>query len=383
MWSLGCIVVELFLGLPLFPGSSEYNQVSRIIEMLGLPPSWMLDMGKQSGEFFEKCSDEMGRKSYRLKSMERYAREHNTNETPSKKYFTATTLPEIIRSYPVQRKNMKQVDMEKEMQSRISFVDFVAGLLNPNPLERWSPQQAKLHPFITGDKYTGRFIPPMHIGSSRSPVHELTPHPPPHLQQNNSQFMNVPNNGHQLTTPQRRSYIDQSYGYVAGYGQNYHQHSMPAAHMSPSGRAPNMQQSYYAPPAYAQPSLPPPAIQHIPHQQQQHHNSHLPQTQPMLQGPGISYSMYPPQHSSRPTSNRPRATTYGNSDFLPPQMQHAASFLNPGQPIRSQPSPYYPPPDTSELVGPTTGQRGRRHEVYDASQGDFIRTLEDLGSKWA
>jgi dual specificity protein kinase YAK1 len=35
MWSLGCIAAELFLGLPLFPGSSEYNQLSRIIEMLG------------------------------------------------------------------------------------------------------------------------------------------------------------------------------------------------------------------------------------------------------------------------------------------------------------------------------------------------------------
>lgn len=35
MWSLGCIAAELFLGLPLFPGSSEYNQISRIVELLG------------------------------------------------------------------------------------------------------------------------------------------------------------------------------------------------------------------------------------------------------------------------------------------------------------------------------------------------------------
>ena len=35
VWSLGCIAVELFLGLPLFPGTSEYNQLSRIVEMLG------------------------------------------------------------------------------------------------------------------------------------------------------------------------------------------------------------------------------------------------------------------------------------------------------------------------------------------------------------
>lgn len=119
MWSLGCIVVELFLGLPLFPGSSEYNQVARITEMLGLPPTWMLEMGKQSGEFFERQQDEYGRKTYRLKSMEQYAREHNTKEQPSKKYFSATTLPEIIKNYPMPRKNMKPAEVERGKQNHI------------------------------------------------------------------------------------------------------------------------------------------------------------------------------------------------------------------------------------------------------------------------
>ena len=112
MWSLGCIVVELFLGLPLFPGSSEYNQVSRITEMLGQPPHWMLEVGKQAGEFFEKTSSEPN-KSFRLKSMDQYSREHNTKEQPSKKYFQATTLQDIIKTYPLPRKNMKQTEIDR------------------------------------------------------------------------------------------------------------------------------------------------------------------------------------------------------------------------------------------------------------------------------
>lgn len=113
MWSLGCIVVELFLGLPLFPGSSEYNQVARITEMLGPPPAWMIEMGKQGLDYFEKVHDEFGRKTYQIKSMEKYSREHGTKEQPSKKYFQQTTLQDIIRQYSMPRKNMKQAEIER------------------------------------------------------------------------------------------------------------------------------------------------------------------------------------------------------------------------------------------------------------------------------
>jgi mitogen-activated protein kinase 15 len=37
MWGLGCIIAELYLNRPLFPGSSTLNQVSRIIEITGKP----------------------------------------------------------------------------------------------------------------------------------------------------------------------------------------------------------------------------------------------------------------------------------------------------------------------------------------------------------
>src|ERR1700755_762932 len=58
------------------------------------------------------------------------------------------------------------------MANRTAFIDFAQGLLNLNPLERWTPAQAKLHPFITQAKFTGPFVPPMTLrsGSSRSPA---------------------------------------------------------------------------------------------------------------------------------------------------------------------------------------------------------------------
>lgn len=35
MWSFGCIVAELFIGLPLFPGASEYDVLKRMLKILG------------------------------------------------------------------------------------------------------------------------------------------------------------------------------------------------------------------------------------------------------------------------------------------------------------------------------------------------------------
>lgn len=153
--------------------------------MLGQPPSWMLEMGKQSGEFFEKSmeSDSAGRKRYRLKSLEQYSREHQVTEQPSKRYFQETTLHDIIMKYPLPRKNMSEKELQKENYLRISFVDFVNGLLNMNPLERWSPQQARLHPFITGEMFIGPFVPPAFRAIKKPTAENPLPPPPSHHNQ--------------------------------------------------------------------------------------------------------------------------------------------------------------------------------------------------------
>jgi dual specificity protein kinase YAK1 len=45
-----------------------------------------------------------------------------------------------------------------ELNNRAAFIDFCKGLLDLNPITRWTPQQARLHPFITGEKFTKPFV---------------------------------------------------------------------------------------------------------------------------------------------------------------------------------------------------------------------------------
>ncbi|CAF3458002.1 unnamed protein product, partial [Rotaria sp. Silwood2] len=45
MWSLGCILVELFTGYPIFPGENEQEQLSMIMEVVDVPPNHVLEQG--------------------------------------------------------------------------------------------------------------------------------------------------------------------------------------------------------------------------------------------------------------------------------------------------------------------------------------------------
>ncbi len=42
VWGFGCILVEIYIQKPLFPGGSTLNQLSRIIELTGLPTEFEL-----------------------------------------------------------------------------------------------------------------------------------------------------------------------------------------------------------------------------------------------------------------------------------------------------------------------------------------------------
>ncbi|XP_022244991.1 serine/threonine-protein kinase minibrain-like isoform X2 [Limulus polyphemus] len=57
IWSLGCILVEMHTGEPLFSGTNEVDQMCKIVEVLGMPPKHILDQAPKSRKFFDKHPD--------------------------------------------------------------------------------------------------------------------------------------------------------------------------------------------------------------------------------------------------------------------------------------------------------------------------------------
>jgi dual specificity protein kinase YAK1 len=144
----------------LVPGTSEYNQLSRIIDTLGLvftllpspfslksehlltfcypllsysmPPNHLLEHGKQVGEYFNSgpapdgYGGGRGGRAFRLKPMDQYSREHNVQEQPSKQYFKTTSLPEMIKTYAPLKKGAKQSEIDKG--SSTCFSSFSDGV---------------------------------------------------------------------------------------------------------------------------------------------------------------------------------------------------------------------------------------------------------------
>lgn len=242
-----------------------------------------------------------------------------------------------------------------EMQNRHAFIDFVRGLLTINPLERWSPQQAKLHPFITQTKFTGPFVPPMNLKAT-----SLNRSPAPGTQQQ-QQAEAISKQRAQQAQAQANSAAQSAYTMANSQYQQTPTHgsAVYGGGMFPAN-AP--MQSAGAPPPYAA--------------QYGGTSAQMPAGNygAVTQQPG----MY--QQAVR----RQRASTMEQQQSgIPAAIQRVASHLDPNAPIRLQPSPAYypPPPDGMGLVDQTAARAGGRRGSQQAGRGrsnrDFIRTLEE------
>lgn len=111
MWSFGCILVELYTGIPLFPGENENEQMLMFIELLGSPPEPLLARAERRKKFF---ADD---------------------------YSCKIPQPKQKRE-GINWKGILGSDCDK------SFVDMVRRCLEWDPEERLTPREALLHEWI-------------------------------------------------------------------------------------------------------------------------------------------------------------------------------------------------------------------------------------------
>ena len=154
MWSVGCMTAEFFLGYPLFGVSCEYNLISRMVEMLGMPPAFMLRKGTKVHEFFNYENDQ-----FVLKEQIEYEYENNVKLPQNKNYFKYKTLSELISFNQMRVSNSELVAADKV---RDSLYDFLKHCLVHDPRYRMTPDQALQHPFIT-DEPLEDFVMPERI----------------------------------------------------------------------------------------------------------------------------------------------------------------------------------------------------------------------------
>ncbi|KAJ8078410.1 serine/threonine protein kinase, CMGC, dual-specificity [Marasmius tenuissimus] len=120
MWSLGCILAELYTGFPIFPGENEQEQLSCIMEVLGVPDKEFVNRSSRKKLFFEPNG-----------SPRAVINSKGRRRRPGTK-----TLAQVLRCN----------DEE--------FVDFIAKCLVWDPERRIKPQAALRHPFVTAGKKT-------------------------------------------------------------------------------------------------------------------------------------------------------------------------------------------------------------------------------------
>jgi serine/threonine protein kinase len=161
MWSIGCIAAELYLGEPLFPGACEFDQLNKICKLLGDLPGCLLRNAKKRKKFF---TPDLEKKVCRLKTVEEYYKEFPNDVEP--KYdipFDLKSLDELAFKV-VNRKhsnanNHGSNGINGGSSEQECFVDFLKGLLQLKPSQRWNAKQALRHPFITKEKWEGYFNP--------------------------------------------------------------------------------------------------------------------------------------------------------------------------------------------------------------------------------
>ncbi|XP_075611372.1 homeodomain-interacting protein kinase 3 isoform X2 [Balearica regulorum gibbericeps] len=145
MWSLGCVIAELFLGWPLYPGALEYDQIRYISQTQGLPGEQLLSMGTKTARFFCRETD-TPYSSWRLKTLEEHEAETGMKSKEARKYIF-NSLDDIVHVNMVM--DLEGSDLLAEKADRREFVSLLKKMLLIDADLRITPAETLNHSFVT------------------------------------------------------------------------------------------------------------------------------------------------------------------------------------------------------------------------------------------
>ncbi|XP_062402506.1 homeodomain-interacting protein kinase 2 [Sardina pilchardus] len=144
MWSLGCVIAELFLGWPLYPGASEYDQIRYISQTQGLPAEYLLSAGTKTTRFFNRDQDSYP--LWRLKTQEGHEGETGIKSKEARKYIF-NCLDDMAQVN--MNSDLEGSDMLAEKSDRREFIDLLTKMLTIDADKRITPIETLNHPFVT------------------------------------------------------------------------------------------------------------------------------------------------------------------------------------------------------------------------------------------
>ncbi|XP_067848261.1 homeodomain-interacting protein kinase 4-like [Heptranchias perlo] len=147
MWSLGCVLAELRLGSPLYPGKNQYDQIRIIVETQGLPKDDLLNQASKAHLFFKRNSNPYSTRQWQLKSLPEY----QSKKLPQPLEPRRRTLKSLdqLEPFSIIETLFPNDEDIAEFHDRNSMIALLKRMLNFDPKNRISPRTALRHSFIT------------------------------------------------------------------------------------------------------------------------------------------------------------------------------------------------------------------------------------------
>jgi len=130
VWSLGCMLVELHTGEPLFAGQDEADQLATIEQLLGAPPARMVQAGTKGLKHFRRSDDGA---AYELRQ-------------PPKR--PARALADVLGAQSSGPDGRRKGEPNHAPADYLKCLDLLTRMLRYESAERISPLEALHHPFF-------------------------------------------------------------------------------------------------------------------------------------------------------------------------------------------------------------------------------------------